>query len=166
MATSKSNKTTAAKDTTKNIPAKSAQTTVKAEEAKKAEPKKTEAKKAEPKAAEKPAAKATKTTATKAAPAAKKTTTIRTTKKTTRKTSKATIRKTAAAVDSEVFVQIYGQEFSQQEIMQKVVAAWEAEGKKISSIKRAKLYIKPEEGKAYYVVNEGLKNGSTGAVDL
>lgn len=163
MATSKSNKTTtAAKDTTKNIPARSAQTTVKAEEAKKAEPKKTEAKKAEPKAA----AKATKTTETKVAPAAKKTTTRRTTKKTTRKTSKATIRKTAAAVDSEVFVQIYGQEFSQQEIMQKVVAAWEAEGKKISSIKRAKLYIKPEEGKAYYVVNEGLKNGSTGAVDL
>lgn len=163
MATSKSNKTTtAAKDTTKNIPARSAQTTVKAEEAKKAEPKKTEAKKAEPKEA----AKVTKTTETKAAPAAKKTTTRRTTKKTTRKTSKATIRKTAAAVDSEVFVQIYGQEFSQQEIMQKVVAAWEAEGKKISSIKRAKLYIKPEEGKAYYVVNEGLKNGSTGAVDL
>ena len=32
--------------------------------------------------------------------------------------------------------------------------------------KRAKLYVKPEEGKAYYVVNEGLKNGSTGAVDL
>ena len=38
--------------------------------------------------------------------------------------------------------------------------------KKITSIKRAKLYVKPEEGKAYYVVNEGLKNGSTGAVDL
>ena len=48
----------------------------------------------------------------------------------------------------------------------KPVAAWEAEGKKITSIKRAKLYVKPEEGKAYYVVNEGLKNGSTGAVDL
>ena len=28
------------------------------------------------------------------------------------------------------------------------------------------LIVKPEEGKAYYVVNEGLKNGSTGAVDL
>ena len=50
--------------------------------------------------------------------------------------------------------------------MEKVVAAWEAEGKKITSIKRAKLYVKPEEGKAYYVVNEGLKNCSTGAVDL
>ena len=98
-----------------------------------------------------------------------KTTAAKTARKTTRKprkTSKATIRKTAATVDSEVFVQIYGQEFSQQEIMEKVVAAWEAEGKKITSIKRAKLYVKPEEGKAYYVVNEGLKNGSTGAVDL
>ena len=40
------------------------------------------------------------------------------------------------------------------------------EEKPVASIKRAKLYVKPEEGKAYYVVNEGLKNGSTGAVDL
>ena len=155
----KTNKTTTPKDTTKNIATKPAQATLKVEE-----PKKTEAKRAEPKTAVKPEAKAAKSTETKAAPAKK--TTRRTTKATTRKTTKATIRKTAAAVDSEVFVQIYGQEFSQQEIMQKVVAAWEAEGKKITSIKRAKLYIKPEEGKAYYVVNEGLKNGSTGAVDL
>ena len=50
--------------------------------------------------------------------------------------------------------------------MEKVIAAWEAEGKKASAIKRAKLYIKPEDGKAYYVVNEKLKNGSTGSVDL
>ena len=112
--------------------------------------------------AAKPAVKATESKAT----AEVKKTARKTASKAPRKTSKATIRKTAAAVDSEVFVQIYGQEFSQQEIMQKVVAAWEAEGKKIASIKRAKLYIKPEEGKAYYVVNEGLKNGSTGAVDL
>ena len=51
-------------------------------------------------------------------------------------------------------------------IMEKVVAAWEAEGKKASAIKKAKLYVKPEDSKAYYVINEGLKNGSTGAVDL
>ncbi len=38
--------------------------------------------------------------------------------------------------------------------------------RKLHLLKRAKLYVKPEEGKAYYVVNEGLKNGSTGAVDL
>ena len=163
MATSKSNKTTtAAKDKTKNIPTKTIQPTVKPEETKKAETKKAEPKKEEPKVAAKPAVKATESKAT----AEVKKTARKTASKAPRKTSKATIRKAAAAVDWEVFVQIYGQEFSQQEIMQKVVAAWEAEGKKIASIKRAKLYIKPEEGKAYYVVNEGLKNGSTGAVDL
>ena len=119
-------------------------------------------------AKEEPKKEAVKPVAEEEKPVAK-TTAAKTARKTTRKprkTSKATIRKTAATVDSEGFVQIYGQEFSQQKIMEKVVAAWEAEGKKITSIKRAKLYVKPEEGKAYYVVNEGLKNGSTGAVDL
>ena len=67
---------------------------------------------------------------------------------------------------ADVFVQFGGKEFSEEAIMSKVVAAWEAEGKKASAIKRAKLYIKPEDGKAYYVINEGLKNGSTGAVNL
>jgi hypothetical protein len=41
-----------------------------------------------------------------------------------------------------------------------------AEGKKTSAIKKVKLYVKPEEGKAYYVINEGLKNGSTGVIDM
>ena len=45
-------------------------------------------------------------------------------------------------------------------------AAWVAEGKKTSAIKKVKLYVKPEEGKAYYVINEGLKNGSTGVIDM
>lgn len=67
---------------------------------------------------------------------------------------------------ADVFVQFGGKEFSEEAIMSKVVAAWEAEGKKASAIKKAKLYIKPEDGKAYYVINEGLKNGSTGAVNL
>lgn len=84
-------------------------------------------------------------------------------KKPTRKT---TAKKDSTEVKADVFVQIYGNEYSEQEIMKKVIAAWEAEGKKASAIKRAKLYIKPEEGKAYYVINERLKNGSTGAVDL
>ena len=57
-------------------------------------------------------------------------------------------------------------EYSEKEIMKKVTAVWEAEGKKASAMKRTKLYVKPEDGKAYYVINEGLKNGSTGAVDL
>lgn len=114
------------------------------------------------------------------APAAKKTEEVKpaakrgrkpgsTNKKPTRKTT-ATTRKTTKKenVDekTEVFVQYAGQEFSERSIMEKVEAAWEAEGKKTSAIKKVKLYVKPEDGKAYYVINEGLKNGSTGAIDM
>ena len=90
--------------------------------------------------------------------AAKKTTVAKTTRK--------PAAKKGTEVKADVFVQFGGKEFSEEAIMSKVVAAWEAEGKKASAIKRAKLYIKPEDGKAYYVINEGLKNGSTGAVNL
>ncbi len=73
-------------------------------------------------------------------------------------------RKPAAKTD--VIVEFGGSQFSEKDIKEKVVAAWEAEGKKASAIKKAKLYIKPEDRKAYYVINEGLKDGSTGDVDL
>ncbi len=91
--------------------------------------------------------------------AAKKTTTAK--KTTAKKTTKA-----AAEVKAEVFVQYQGMETSEKEIMDKVIAAWEAEGKKASAIKRVKLYVKPEDYKVYFVINEGLKNCSTGAVEL
>ena len=116
----------------------------------KKETKEPEVVKAEPAAAKKPAAGKTTTRKT----TAKKTTTRKTTKKET------------TDVKADVFVQYQGIEVSEKAIMEKVVAAWEAEGKKASAIKRVKLYIKPEDGKAYYVINERLKNGSTGAVEL
>ena len=87
-------------------------------------------------------------------------------KPTAKKTTRKAVKKPAVEVKADVYVQFAGMEVSEKEIMEKVVAAWEAEGKKASAIKRAKLYIKPEDGKAYYVVNEKLKNGSTGSVDL
>ena len=87
-------------------------------------------------------------------------------KTTVAKTTRKPAAKKGTEVKADVFVQFGGKEFSEEAIMSKVVAAWEAEGKKASAIKRAKLYIKPEDGKAYYVINEGLKNGSTGAVNL
>lgn len=134
-------------------------TTVKTAEA---EVKKTATKTTPVKTESKPATKAveTKTKAAKPAakPAAKKTTVAKTTRK--------PAAKKGTEVKADVFVQFGGKEFSEEAIMSKVVAAWEAEGKKASAIKRAKLYIKPEDGKAYYVINEGLKNGSTGAVNL
>ncbi len=95
---------------------------------------------------------------------ASKTTTMAAKKTTT--TKKTGTKEEIPAVKADVFVQFSGNEYSESNIMEQVVAAWEAEGKKVSAIKRAKLYIKPEEGKAYYVINEGLKNGTMGAVDL
>lgn len=102
-------------------------------------------------------------------PAARKTAARKTT---TRKTAgrkpaaRKTVKKETIEVNPSIFIQFGGQEYSEKAIMEKVVAAWEAEGKKPSAIKRVNLYVKPEEGKAYYVINEKLKNGSTGAVDL
>ena len=126
-------------------------TTVKTAEA---EVKKTATKTTPVKTESKPAAKAVETKAK----TAKKTTVAKTTRK--------PAAKKGTEVKADVFVQFGGKEFSEETIMSKVVAAWEAEGKKASAIKKAKLYIKPEDGKAYYVINEGLKNGSTGAVNL
>ncbi len=126
-------------------------TTVKTAEA---EVKKTATKTTPVKTESKPAAKAVETKTK----AAKKTTVAKTTRK--------PAAKKGTEVKADVFVQFGGKEFSEEAIMSKVVAAWEAEGKKASAIKRAKLYIKPEDSKAYYVINEGLKNGSTGAVNL
>ena len=126
-------------------------TTVKTAEA---EVKKTATKTTPVKTESKPAAKAVETKTK----AAKKTTVAKTTRK--------PAAKKGTEVKADVFVQFGGKEFSEEAIMSKVVAAWEAEGKTASAIKRAKLYIKPEDGKAYYVINEGLKNGSTGAVNL
>ena len=91
----------------------------------------------------------------------------KTTKAAPKKTAKkTTAKKDAPAVKSEMFIQFQGLEFSEKEIMKKIVSAWEAEGKKASPMKRVKIYVKPEDGRAYYVINEGLKNGSTGAVEL
>lgn len=126
-------------------------TTVKTAEA---EVKKTATKTTPVKTESKPATKAVETKTK----AAKKTTAAKTTRK--------PAAKKGTEVKADVFVQFGGKEFSEEAIMSKVVAAWEAEGKKASAIKKAKLYIKPEDGKAYYVINEGLKNGSTGAVNL
>lgn len=153
MVASKTSKTMTAKDMAKVTDNKAVQTTLKVEEAAKSETITKKAEETKKPVEEKP----TK------APAKRATAKKATTKKTT---TRGTTKKAEADVKADLFVQFQGMEFSEKEIMKKVVAAWEAEGKKATAIKRAKLYVKPEDGKAYYVINEGLKNGSTGAVDL
>ena len=47
-------------------------------------------------------------------------------------------------------------------VKEQVVAAYVAEGHRASGIKKLAIYLKPEERKAYYVINEK----ATGDVDL
>ena len=61
-----------------------------------------------------------------------------------------------------VFVQYNGKEYDTAALVEQVKAAYAAEGHRVSAIKELNLYVKPEDGKAYYAVNQ--KN--TGSVDL
>ena len=67
-------------------------------------------------------------------------------------------RKAAAKKESEseteVFVEYYGQQSSVEEITNKVKEVFVSEGHRVSTIKSLKLYLKPEDGFAYYVINE------------
>jgi len=54
----------------------------------------------------------------------------------------------------EVFVQFAGEEFVVEDVMEKAKAAYIAEGHRACAIKSVRLYIKPEERKAYYVIND------------
>ena len=104
---------------------------------------------------------------------AKKTTTVKaavkgtvkkaTTRKTAKKTSekpvekeekKPTRRVSKKEVATEVYVQFLGREVSTKDVLKNVKKIWTDEmGKKEKDIKDIKLYIKPEESKAYYVIN-------------
>lgn len=85
------------------------------------------------------------------------------TKKTAAKTAeKETTKKTTKkAVEPVVVVQFGGQETDMAAVIENAKKAFEAEGNKVSSIKEIRIYVKPEENAAYYVIN-----GESGSVDL
>lgn len=114
---------------------------------------KAEATKASAKTTEK-AAEAKTTETAKKAPA----------KKTTaRKTpAKRTTTKKAAVVTEEVYLQYAGKEFSSADLTAKVKEIWKEMGKKAADLKDIKVYVKPEENAAYYVIN----NEETGSFGL
>ncbi len=108
----------------------------------KAEPKKAVAEKAEPKKVAPKKAAAKKPAAKKAAP------------------KKATAVKTAAKQVAETLViQAAGNEWDVDAVKEQVIAAYVAAGHQRSGISSLTVYIKPEERKAYYVIN-GKTSGS------
>ena len=86
-------------------------------------------------------------------PAEKKTTTRKTTtakKTTTRKT--ATAKK--AETVTEVYVQYWGKEIHTSEVADRIKKIWTDDmGKKATDLKDLKIYIKPEDNGAHYVIN-------------
>ena len=97
---------------------------------------------------------------------AKKTVTKKVTEKaaTVKKTAvrKTSSRKTVS-LNTEVYVQWLGKEVFEKDIIESVKKIWTEEmGKKEKDLKDVKIYIKPEENAAYYVINGDV----TGAVGL
>lgn len=88
--------------------------------------------------------------------AAKKTTTRKTTaaKKTTTKTAAKTTATKKAEPVTEVYVQYWGKEIHTSEVADRIKKIWtEDMGKKASELKDLKIYIKPEDNGAHYVIN-------------
>ena len=67
----------------------------------------------------------------------------------------------AAAVTSEVYVQYGVMEWKVADLTEKAKAAYAAEGN-TDAVASVKLYIKPEDRKAYYVINDV----ATGSIEL
>ena len=68
----------------------------------------------------------------------------------------------AAAKKSEtkIILQYGDKSVSYDEIVQNMKNKWTGDyGKKIGDIKGMELYVKPEEGKVYYVINDGEETG-------
>ena len=108
------------------------------------------------------------------------------TKKTTRKTKSETTKKTTKTtkaaketvtvkevikevpvevvkvVTPQIFFQFAGTEIAAHTIIDQAQAAWVAAGNDANAIESVKVYVKPEEYAAYYVINET----ETGKIDL
>lgn len=55
-----------------------------------------------------------------------------------------------------VFMEYGGLQVEEKEVIAKVKEAWVSEGNKIKDIKELKLYLKPDEFAAYYVINDDI----------
>ncbi len=73
---------------------------------------------------------------------------------------KTTARTRKAAVKENISIQFAGREYTKEQLVKIAKDVWEFDLKKDSSdFKEVQLYVKPEEAKAYYVIN-GTETGS------
>ncbi|MCR5145412.1 MAG: DUF6465 family protein [Lachnospiraceae bacterium] len=113
-----------------------------------------------------------KTSATKASDVAKTSATkVKTAAKSTAKKASTTVKKTAAkkatkkvAPTQAVILQFAGEDFKMDDIVENAKAAFKAENKR-KAIEDIKVYVKPEDKAAYYVVKSGTSEYA-GKIDL
>ena len=79
-------------------------------------------------------------------------------KKVGRPPKKTTAAKAAKAAKTElkpeIFIQYQNMEAVLEDALEQAKNAYVADGHRVSSIKSLQLYVKPEEGAAYYVINQ------------
>lgn len=68
----------------------------------------------------------------------------------------------AGKVKQQMVLQFEGQEVDLAAVEANVKKSWKDAGKKMTDIATLDIYVKPQEGKAYYVVNKEVE----GVVDL
>lgn len=67
-----------------------------------------------------------------------------------------------AKMTQQMFLQFNEQEVELSAVEANVKKAWKDAGKKLNEIEQLDIYVKPQEGKAYFVVNKEIE----GKVDL
>lgn len=118
--------------------------------------------KAEAKAAEKAEEKVEKATAEPEKKAEAPAKEAKPAKKPGRKPAKEAKAAKKAAAEPKVYVQFGADESSVEAIVEKIKSDYVEQGHRASSIKDLRVYLKPEDGAAYYVINEKV----AGRVDL
>lgn len=71
-------------------------------------------------------------------------------------------KRAAAKASEEVYVQFGAGEWNAAALVEQAKTDYAAQGHDVASIKKVAVYVKPQEGKAYYVVNDT----DTGSVAL
>ena len=85
---------------------------------------------------------------------------VKTAAKTTAKKTTTTRTRKAAAVKESVSIQFAGKDYTTEQFVKIAKDVWEFDLKKDpADFKEVQLYVKPEEAKAYYVIN-GTESGS------
>ncbi len=69
----------------------------------------------------------------------------------------ATRKRTEKEVIQEVYFEYNGEQILSEDLVKRIQEEYKSEGHRVSSIKSLRVYINPEERKAYYVINENAQ---------